>query len=258
MRVIMKTEFKHLLEKRQELENLAEVTFFIPCHNEDYTIIAVLNKIISIATDLKVTFELLVYNDGSTDKTKELVESYAREHSEILIQLVNNNKRKGLGYNYIDGAFRGVGKYYVMMCGDNSETEESIRKILEKKGTADMIIPYFGSLDSRTFFRRHLSRIFTTIVNLISGYHLKYYNGVVLHERFNVMRWHPVSSGFAYQAELLVILLSERKSYVEVLVSNNDREKGASKAFNLKNIFSVTHSLLQIFFLRIRRMIWPA
>ena len=246
-----------LLKSREELENLVEVSFFIPCLNEEDSIIFTLNKVVSIARDLNITFELLVYNDGSIDKTKEIVENYIINHPGVLIKTVNRTERKGLGYNYVDGAFLGLGKYYMMICGDNSETEESIREILKRKGTADIIIPYFGHLDSRSFLRRNLSKLFTGIVNFLSGHKINYYNGVVLHLRKNVMRWHPMSIGFAYQAELLTIMLDENKSCTQVLISNNDREKGFSRAFYFLNFLSVAHSLLQILFRRVRRAITP-
>ncbi len=253
----MKSEFKQKLKQRQKLENLVDVTFYIPCCNEELNIIPTLDKLVSVMRGMALSYELLIYNDGSTDDTQKQIEKYVRGHPELIINIVNNKKKKGLGFNYIDGAFRGLGKYYMMICGDNSETEESIRKVLSKMGAADIIIPYFGNLDRRKFFRRNLSRIFTRIVNFINGYSINYYNGIVLHIRSNILRWHPASSGFAYQAELLSILLDHHKSYLEVNISNNDRKSGISKAFNLQNYFSVSHSLLQILFRRIRRAFWP-
>jgi len=253
---VMNKELDNLIKKRMELENFLEITFYVPCYNEEGSIIVTLKKIISVAKELNITFDLLVYNDGSTDNTRQLVENFAKDHPEILIRIVNNKKRKGLGFNYIDGAFLGFGKYYIMICGDNSETRESMMKILEKRGSADIVIPYFGNLDTRNTIRKILSRLFILIVNLINGHKIKYYNGVVLHLRQNVMRWHPTSSGFAYQAELLSILLNMNKSYIETKISNIDRKEGFSKAFTVQNCFSVMHSLLQIFFRRIRSTIW--
>lgn len=253
----MNIVLRELEEKRKSLENLVDITFFIPCLNEEHSIIPTLDKLVKVGRELKLTFELLVYNDGSTDNTQMLVENYAREHPALLLHLVNNQKRKGLGYNYIDGAFVGFGKYYMMICGDNSETEDSLREIIRKMGTADIVIPYFGAMDTRRPFRRKLSRVFTALVNFINGYKIKYYNGTVLHQRLNITRWHPSSSGFAYQAEMLTIMLDEHKTYCEVQVNNRDRESGVSRAFHLQNMFSVTHSLLQILFRRIRRTIWP-
>src|SRR3989338_7919885 len=253
----MNVILRELEEKRRSLGNLIDITFFLPCLNEEHSIIPTLDKLVKVAQELKLTFELLIYNDGSTDNTRILVENYAKEHPALFLHLVNNQKRKGLGYNYIDGAFVGFGKYYMMICGDNSETEDSLRGITEKMGPADIVIPYFGAGATRRPFRRKLSRVFTSLVNFINGYKIKYYNGTVLHERLNIMRWHPSSSGFAYQAEMLTIMLDEHKTYCEVKVTNRDRQKGVSRAFHLQNMFSVTHSLLQIFFRRIRRTIWP-
>lgn len=234
-----------------------DITFYIPCCNEEANIIPTLQKLVSVMEDIDMTFELLIYNDGSTDRTQSIVETYKKEHPKLFITIVQNRKRMGLGFNYVDGAFKGVGNYYMMICGDNSETKESIKTVLRKRGTADIIVPYFGTRDKRTFLRRTLSRLFTIVVNSINGYHIRYYNGIVLHKRYNVMRWHPTSSGFAYQAELISILLDQGKTYREVNISNNDRKSGISKAFNIQNYFSICHSLLQIFFLRIRRTLWP-
>jgi hypothetical protein len=129
-------------------------------------------------------------------------------------------------------------------------------KILEKKGLADIIVPYFGNDDNRILFRRYMSKLFTVIVNLLNGYDVPYYNGTVLHLRENIMRWSPVSSGFAYQAELITILLDMKKTYVQVQVANNDRREGFTRAFYLLNVLSIFHSLLQVFFRRIRKIIW--
>ena len=247
---------KHKIKKRQALENLVEITFYIPCCNEEKNIIPTLEKLVKTVKQIGISFEILIYNDGSTDKTESKIKKYQKEHPEFIINLVNNKKRMGLGFNYVDGVFIGLGKYYMMICGDNSETEESIEKVLNKRGTADIIIPYFGNRDSRKFLRRILSKIFTKIVNLINGYNIRYYNGIVLHLRQNVMRWHPASSGFAYQAELLSILLDQHKTYIQVKIGNNDRKSGISKAFNLQNYLSISHSLLQILFRRIRRTLW--
>ena len=65
------------------------------------------------------------------------------------------------------------------------------------------------------------------------------------------MRWSPYTHGFASQAEIIVKVLDERGSFVEVEIESIDRKKGASKAFTIKNIFSVTNSLLQIFLRRL-------
>lgn len=233
-----------------------DVTFYVPCHNEEEKIKNTLEKLVRVACAAGVTYEILVFNDGSTDQTQQLAEAFSAAHPDVIMRIIRNSRPRGLGYNYIEGAFQGLGNYYMMICGDDSETEESIATILGLRGSADIIVPYFDDFDTRNVFRRHLSKTFTKIVNLLNGFDVHYYNGVILHKRYNIMRWHPSSSGFAYQAELLSTLLFHNQTYVQVKIANKDRENGISRAFRLQNICSVTHSLLQIFFLRVRNVIW--
>ena len=109
-----------------------------------------------------------------------------------------------------------------------------------ERGKADIIIPNFIKNDNRIFVRRVLSRFFTFLVNFFSGNKLKYYNGIVLHKIENVKRWHPLSCGFGYQAELLTNLISVGKTYIEIDIKNIDRKTGISRSLSLLNFLSVT------------------
>lgn len=248
--------FNNLLESRESLQNLAEVTFFVPCYNEEKSIKRTLEKIVRISKYLDISYEIHVYDDGSKDQTTTEVNRFGSEHPDVWLRLISRKHNRGLGYNYIAGAYVSVGKYYMMVCGDDSETDESLVEILQARGQADIIIPFFNP-DTRNTARRVLSATFTFLVNVFSGNHLKYYNGVVLHLRENIVRWAPTGSGFGYQAELICITLSEGKTYYQIPISNKDREAGYSRAFKFYNFVSVGHSLLQILLRRIRCAIWP-
>ena len=163
---------------------------------------------------------------------------------------------KGLGTNYVDASFVGKGKYYMLVNGDNVEPEETLALIFGQIGQADMIIPYFGNQDNRKLFRIVLSKIFTKLVNFFNGYNIPYYNGPVLHLRYNVMRWSPDTHGYAYQAELISRILQEGSNFKGIKIKNNDRIKGQSTAFTVENIFAVVHSLLQILLRRLRNFLY--
>lgn len=233
-----------------------DVTFFVPCLNEQDNIINTINTILSAVKKLNITYEILIIDDASTDKTKEIIGSFIKQNPSLNIKTKYNETTKGLGYNYIEGAYIGSGKHYMLVNGDNSEPEETLLTILKNLGKADLIIPYFGPYDKRSFLRKLISFIFNRTVNIISGYKLHYFNGPVLHIRENVMRWHPITHGFAYQAELICLLLDQKKSYIEVVVPNVDRVYGITKAFNFKNFCSVAHSLLEISIRRLRKILW--
>lgn len=233
-----------------------DITFFVPCFNEEENIVNTLNAIYAAASATSLSYEILVIDDCSRDGTVALVEEYQHLHANIPIILKRNAVNRGLGHNYIDGAFIGQGTYYMLVNGDNAEPEEALSAILSKVGQADMVIPYFGANDKRLPWRRLLSRFFTALVNTASGFSIKYYNGPVVHKRYNVMRWHPDTHGFAYQAETITRLLEECATYIEIEIANKDRQYGMTKAFCIQNILSISHSLLQIFLRRLRHVLF--
>lgn len=240
----------------KEIECSCDLSVYIPCLNEELNVAATLDTITGVCEDLKIKYEMLVVDDGSTDKTLEVALDYQRRHPNRNIRVIHNPKRRGLARNFIDTAYTAKGRYYMLVCGDSAEPPESYRQILSHIGEADMIIAVFNQMDTRGFGRRHLSRAFTTIVNLISGNKLDYYNGPNIHRRFNVMRWHADTDCFAYQAEMITRLIQEGATYKQVVVANRDRQHGTSTAVNLKNFMGVTHSLVQIALRRLRHYLF--
>ena len=93
-------------------------------------------------------------------------------------------------------------------------------------------------------------------MNLISGYNLKYYNGLAIHLRYNVMRWHPSSYGFGFQADILTRLLDEGASYIQIASAGIDRKGSGSTALTMRNFLSVTHTLLELAIRRLRRALY--
>lgn len=233
-----------------------EITFFVPCLNEESNVLKTIHTILDAVAEVPVSHEILVIDDCSTDRTVELAETFAREHPGTPLRLQKNRRTRGLGRNFVEGAFMGSGRYYMLVNGDNAEPKEAITSILRELGKADMVIPHFGTGDRRTGGRRFLSRVFTGLVNFISGHRVPYYNGSVAHLRWNVMRWHADTDGYAYQAEIITRILDEGGTFVPVLIPNADRQAGVSKAFKFRNVLAVCHSLLQMFLRRLRRVMF--
>lgn len=227
------------------------ITFFIPCYNEEGNIAATIDTILTAVHGTPYHYEILIFDDASTDNTRGVVERIMADRGELPIRFISNKENRGLGFNYVRGAFVARGNYYMLINGDNVEPAEAIHQIIRHCGEADMIIPYFGSKDTRSLFRRNVSRVFTFFVNCLSGHQIHYYNGAVLHRTDNVRFWRAESVGYGYQAELICRLLHEGMTYREVEVPNSDRQWGFSKAFSLANILSVSNSLFHIFWRRL-------
>lgn len=233
-----------------------DLTVFVSCYNEADYIIATIDTVTEAAKEAALSYEILVIDDGSRDNSRQLVAAYIDAHPAENLILRSNTTNKGLAQNYMDGAFLGRGKYYRLICGDNAEPKESILAVFRAIGKADIIVPYYTSSEGKSAKRRFISNTYTTIVNFVTGNRLHYYNGLAVHLRYNVMRWHPNTRGFGFQADILCLLIDLGFTYLEVPIVTIEQRRGASNALTFRNFLSVSHTLVEIANRRISNRIY--
>ncbi len=230
------------------------LTALVSCYNEQEYIIQTLEDITGALRLAVSTFEIIVIDDCSKDESAVLVKKYIEDHPTENIILRRNLENRGLAQNFIEGAFLGRGEYYKLFCGDNTEPTESIIAICKLAGQADIIIPNYSNVEGKHGFRLWLSNSYTKLVNLVSGNSVSYYNGLHLHRRQNIMRWHPNTHGFGFQADIVCMLLENGASYQEISVPAINH--APSRALTVKNILSVGHTLVDIGIRRLARLIY--
>jgi glycosyltransferase involved in cell wall biosynthesis len=229
-----------------------DLTVLISCYNEKLWIINTIETVRSALNEVGgINYEIIIIDDCSSDNSPELVDAYIRAHPDARIILRRNKVNRGLAQNYFDAAFMGKGKYYRLVCGDDAEPRDTMIAVFHELGQADILIPYYVTSEGKDLYRRILSNIYSKLVNLISGFHVHYYNGLAVHLRYNVMRWHPNTRGFGFQADIICMLLDQGYSYKEIAVRTVERKGGDSRALTLKNMLSVTHTLIDIIVRRI-------
>jgi glycosyltransferase involved in cell wall biosynthesis len=234
-----------------------DITLFIACYNEEENILKAIGHVVEATATVGCTYDIVIIDDASRDRSVELIRGYMDRHPGIPIKLLVNDSNQGLGTNYSEAAFHGRGCYYRLIVGDDEERVESIIAVLKRLGEADMILTYHADTSHRAPVRRIISRCFTALVNLLSGNRLHYYNGLAVHRRHDVLRWHSHAHGFGFQADMITRLLDCGATYVEVPVVPKERTAGVTKAFTFRNICSVGHTLLEIFIRRVAKAIYP-
>jgi len=223
------------------------LSIFVPCFNEEDDIVTALNNIREGVQN--INYEVLVADDASTDKTVELIEKFKKNNPNINIKIFSNEINKGLGFNFWLTASRAQGKYYMIVFGDGGIPPEELKKLVNNIGKADIILSYFN--DQRGFFRRNLSKLFVSLINLITLNNVKYYNSDNIYLLENVQSFNKGGSGFAYQAELITDLIRQNKTYFEVeikpLFETKKSLSETSQALKLHNLISVVGSVASIF-----------
>ena len=242
------------LLRPESRDSALDFTAFVSCYNEADLIVQTLDDIRAALGQVGLSYEIIVIDDCTKDDSAERIRKYIGEHPADRLILRRNLANQGLAQNYIDAAFLGKGRYYKLFCGDNTEPRDSIVQICSLAGQADIIIPSYSSVEGKHGFRKWLSGAYTRLVNLVSGNDVGYYNGLHLHRRYNIMRWHPNTRGFGFQADIICMLLEHGATYREVSVPAINRV--ASRALTWRNVLSVGHTLADILIRRLARRVY--
>ncbi len=221
------------------------LSIVVPAYNEAGNILGTLENVTAALAGLPIDAEIVVVDDGSSDGTGSLVAANAWRFPGV--RLLVNEKNHGFGATYRRGVAEATGAFVVMVHGDNAWGAATLGNFFSHTGTADIVIGYTRNMwRSRPIARTLISKTFTLIVNLIVGRRLRYYNGLQIHRADVLKRLAVQSSGYGFQAEVLVKALGMTRSFVEVPMDLMEREHGESKAFRLKNAVDVMRTLRQL------------
>ncbi|MBI5641873.1 MAG: glycosyltransferase family 2 protein [Deltaproteobacteria bacterium] len=232
-------------KKRRQKE--PSVSIIVPCLNEEGNLRGTIESIKEALASAKAfsDYEILIFNDFSTDGTGKLAEEIKK--TEKGVKVIHNPRNMGFGYNYTEGVRLARKDYIIMVPGDNEIPAEAIRQVLSQAGEADVIIPYTANTHVRALSRRVISKLFVIIINTLFGLNVIYYNGTCL-IKSSLLKKVPLKTwGFAYMAAILVRLLRSGASYREVGVEIKPRASGKTKAFRFKNIMSVGSAIASLF-----------
>ena len=227
------------------MTTVRSLSIVIPAYNEAGNILGTLGEVTSALEGLPIDAEILVVDDGSTDATRSLVEAAMPRFPAV--RLLANEWNLGFGATYRRGVQASTRDHIVMVHGDNAWGAATLRSFFSHVGDADIVIGYTRDMwRSRPFGRTLLSKTFTALVNLITGRRLRYYNGLQIHRAPVLKALTIQSSGYGFQAEVLVKALRTAATYVEVPMELREREHGESKAFRLKNAVDVARTLRRL------------
>jgi|YNPMSStandDraft_1061717.scaffolds.fasta_scaffold05144_2 dolichyl-phosphate beta-glucosyltransferase len=150
------------------------LSIVIPAYNEEEILRTNLSKIVKYLNGHKLDWEMIVVDDGSRDKTPEIVKS-SGDKRVILLSLGRN---MGKGKALKEGVLRTNGKFVIFMDADLSVPLRFIKPMLDLLEGSPVVIGSRRTEKSRIlkhqpFVREAMGRVYTFIARLVSGVKLK-------------------------------------------------------------------------------------
>ncbi len=221
------------------------ISVIIPLYNEETGLKATLNSVNSIVKKLFDDYELLMFDDGSTDRTGEILDRLAKNNSNI--RVFHNKKNMNLGYNYKTGIKHATKNYVMLLPAPDNASIDSIENFMTHVGDKPVVSAYIANQELRPKIRRIFSRTFTNTLNLLFGLHLKHYLTFQAYETSIVKKIKMTTNSFALPAEILIRLIKKGYPHKDVPMYNKKLDEDKTTIFRLKNIIGIIIVVLKLF-----------
>ena len=226
--------------------NENSITIVVAALNEEHQLEDAVTTVVEAAERWFDEYEVLVYNDGSTDRTGEVADRLADRYEHVTA--FHHDQPKCIG-GVIRAGFAQARMHYAMWVdGKGATTADVLDRIYEKKGEADIVVPFPTNQHERTLIRRAISRCLVVLLNTMFRLKLNYYTHCILFKTADTRRFDVATDSYAHQAETLIKLLKSGCTYTQVGVEDNYEFEGPrTKAFKPKNVFGIFRFLLGTF-----------
>ncbi|MDP3791546.1 MAG: glycosyltransferase family 2 protein [Candidatus Omnitrophota bacterium] len=189
------------------------LTVVIPAYNEEKNIRTTLEEISGYLNKKKFSYEIIVIDDGSKDKTFENTQTCSNLFSDF--KVLKNDANKGKGYSVKRGILFAKGEYALFMDADNSTSIYEFDKFLPylKEGYDAVIasrrLKTSNVEEPQPFFRAKMGQFYIFLARLILGLNLsdfncgfKVYNTRTTYRIFELQKMND----WSFDVELLFLL----------------------------------------------------
>jgi glycosyltransferase involved in cell wall biosynthesis len=225
-------------EKPGRLPSLSVV---LPAYNEEALIADTLDRVVEYLTGIedRYTWEILAINDGSRDRTGEIIDKYAAANDRIRALHHHTNFNLGQALRYAFANARG--DYTIVLDSDLSYGPEHIGAladaIVESRAKVVIASPYVkgGKVTAVPWMREKLSRWANKLLSMSAKGHfstltgmVRAYDTVFLH-KLNLKAWDfEINTEIIYKAQVLRAHIVEIPAHLDWSNQLEVPERGSS------------------------------
>lgn len=217
----------------------------IPLYNEEGNVAPLCHALLAALSAQPRTFEIILVNDGSADRTEQKLQEAAA--TDARIRVINFRSNKGQTAAMMAGIDYAVGAVIVPMDGDLQNDPRDIVRLLEKLDEGyDLVSGWRRDRRDNLLIRTLPSKIANLVISRVSGVPLHDYGCSLKAYRREVLQ------GFRLYGEMHrfipIYAAAQGARVAEIAVTHHPRKFGQSK-YGLNRTIKVLLDLLVVKFL---------
>jgi glycosyltransferase involved in cell wall biosynthesis len=222
-----------------------ELSVVLPAYNEEANIERVVRQVIAYLEPMHIDYEIVPVNDGSADRTREILQALERENARVRPQ--DHPQNRGYGAALRTGFDAAVKRYVFYMDGDGQFDIKDLDSLLPL-ASEDVIVTGFRIERRDPFMRRLNARLFGGwLVRVMLGVYVKDLNcafKLIPKRVFETITLD--STGALINAELYGRAIRAGFGIREVGVHHYPREAGVQTGAHLSVIVRAFYDLFRL------------
>lgn len=217
------------------------LSLVVPVLNEEEIIEQTTNDMLDEFSKRKISHEIIVVNNGSTDKTQEILERIAKKRKTLRVL---NLKERGFGLALIEGFKIAKGEHLGFNTSDGQVPVEEIGRLYEFATKYDYDVVKADRLTKyQSRFRRYISRIYNLIAKILFFIPVRDINGYPLIMKRKVYKSMDLKmKNFTIQIEIQYKAVKNKFKITEIPIVYQERIGGENKV-NMKNVWKISWNM---------------
>lgn len=185
----------------KNINQLPTLTIAIPAYNEEDALSFVVKDILASAPKYLSGYEIVIIDDGSTDKTGSVADRFAKKHAHIRVVHQANG---GYGRAMLRGIAEAKKEFVCYMPADGQILLRDMVYCLPRMLDADLILGARGSRADYTTYRLILSYTYLIILRILFGITYQDVNWLTIWRTKIVQKLSIQSKGIFMLAEIVI------------------------------------------------------
>ncbi|HAR95313.1 MAG TPA: glycosyltransferase [Deltaproteobacteria bacterium] len=201
------------------------VSVLVPLLNEEESLPELNERLTGSLEGLAKSYEVIYINDGSTDTSQELIESFRKDDSRI--KIIEFNRNYGQHMALFAGFERAQGDIVVTIDADLQNPPEEIPRLISKMDEGYDVVATYRKMRQDSVFRKLPSFIVNKITSRLVGVKLRDYGCMLRAYSRSVIN----SINMCQESSSFIPALANTyaKKIAEIEVGHEERKMGTSK-----------------------------
>lgn len=221
-----------------------DISVIIPVYNEEGTLRELSERIMHVFEKENYKGEIIFINDGSTDKTPEILN--ALDSEQMFIRAIHFHRNKGKAAALQAGFEEAKGNFVITMDGDLQDEPSEIPALIAKLEEGFDIVSGWKKKRHDPISKRWPSKLFNSVARAMSGIKIHDFNCGLKAYRREVVRQIRVYGEM--HRWIPVLAKVEGFKTGEIVVTHHPRKSGKSK-YGFSRTFKGFFDFMTVFFL---------